>query len=173
MANMQDEAVRARTLPSEELSLERLPRRERIALVDEWLAAYVDRCGVSPHSNELERLADALLHEELADRSPYKVAHEEYPILSEAQLRRRRFGRSAAGGSNMRGEVALDAAGDGGAVSDYVAADGFSYARPTRRPRSLYESAFVEERTISRVADRAATYLTSMQPGEVRVYYLK
>lgn len=172
MGNMQAGAELAPTPPDMEAPLERIPRRERIELVGRRLAEQLAH-GAAPTASELERLADALLHEELADRSPHKVSREEYPILSEAQLRRRKFGRGAARGSNMRGEVPLDAVGDGGAVSDYIAADGLSYSLPTRRPRSLYESMLVEERTVPRIAERAAAYLQSRQPGEVNVYFIK
>lgn len=39
---------------------------------------------------ELERMADKLLEKDLKNKKAYKFRHDEYPILSESQLKRRR-----------------------------------------------------------------------------------
>ncbi|NHN31146.1 HNH endonuclease [Paenibacillus agricola] len=66
------------------------PRSDRVLAVSALIDAYVRDIGKAPDSAQLERLADALLYEELTDPDPYKVAHEDRPILGDFQFVSRR-----------------------------------------------------------------------------------
>lgn len=63
-------------------------RNERMAAVDELIAAYIMRSedGAWPKGELLEKLTDYILKEEITDRSPDKVTNTEYPFFSEHQL---------------------------------------------------------------------------------------
>jgi hypothetical protein len=97
----------------------------------------------------LERLTDAILDEELTDSNPYKVAHEEYPFMSDRQLDLRRDR-----------ETGLKAAEDEGT-------DGQNYRRPTRRRRTSYENWRVDSGANNRNVERAAQYKRDTTPGPV------
>lgn len=102
----------------------------------------------------LERLADAVLDEELTDPNPYKVAHNEYPFMSDWQLELRRDR-----------ETGLKAAEETGT-------DGRNYAAPKRRRRTGYENNFVDRNAKIRNAERAAQYKRDTAAGPVTVSYV-
>lgn len=137
-------------------------RAERMALVqliaDDYLAAHseviqrnidawVDRGGkgerpVSLPLNTalLDRLADAVLDEEITDPNPYKVQHAEYPFFSQRQLDLRRDR-----------ETSLKAA-------EEVGTDGRDYRVPKRRRRTNYENWRVDADAKIRNDERAEQY---------------
>jgi hypothetical protein len=47
---------------------------------------FIEQTGVRPTPSQLERLTDVILAEEISDPNPYKMTHNEYPIMSERQL---------------------------------------------------------------------------------------
>lgn len=113
-------------------------RSERISAVEALINEYVDAVGERPDSRVLSLLTDEILREELTDDNPYKVAHNEYPFLSETQYRRRtegKFERRTDASGNLRPmnrEVPLNLAMN-------VGADGRDYRVPTRRELSVNE----------------------------------
>lgn len=66
-----------------------MPREERIRQISALIDEYVAQTGERPDSRALYRLGSVILHEELTDSNPHKVARESYPILSDRQLVRR------------------------------------------------------------------------------------
>jgi hypothetical protein len=66
-----------------------LPVQVRLKVVDDLIEAYFTQTGEIPDSNQLTRLADYLLKDELTDRHPDKVTRTEFPILSGDQQRLR------------------------------------------------------------------------------------
>lgn len=149
-------------------------REERIFKTDMWLdETFIDE-GITPSTRDLEMLADYMLYEELTDGDPYKVQREEYPILSDLQLRRRRFGRA---NSNMRGEISLDVvsgeqetSGQHSSELAYLAVDGKSYRYPIRRTRSLKEMMYVDKRTKIRNRARRKRYNAFIRPSKITKY---
>lgn len=101
----------------------------------------------------LDRLADVLLYEELTDENPHKVAHAEYPFMSEWQLDLRRERESVE-------------------VADTEGADGKSYRQPTRRKRNGYETWYVDHHAKGRNKERQEQYRKDTAPGAVTTYNL-
>jgi hypothetical protein len=64
-------------------------RSKRIKIIDELTEAYVTQTGERPDHTQLDRLATLILREELTDDDPYKMSHEDDPILSDTQRGRR------------------------------------------------------------------------------------
>ncbi len=84
-----------------------LPRDVRMEEIDLMCRQYEEYHGEKPADYFLESMADSILNEELSDSNPDKVTINEYPILSESQLNRRRTG--ANGRKNTAREVTLNA----------------------------------------------------------------
>ncbi|EJV61776.1 hypothetical protein IEO_03071 [Bacillus wiedmannii] len=113
--------------------------------------AYVASIGQRPEPKQLERLADLLMREELSDSRPDKTTLEEYPILSEYQLDRRRDK-----------EVPLIAAEEHGT-------DGRNYKPPLRRKRTRKETWKIDRDAKSKNMGRRKKYreFTKVQPVKV------
>lgn len=125
-------------------------RAERMATIQTLVTEYIESVGLNPDVGELERLANEILYEELTDDHPDKMSREEYPIMSEDQYERRR-----------KDEVSFER------LSDSLANDEMDYRKPTRRPRSGYENAFVDDRAKSRNLDRQRHY-NAFKYGKLR-----
>ncbi|MEW9697968.1 hypothetical protein [Paenibacillus sp. SI8] len=137
-------------------------RTERIAAIKEL----TESC-YGPHDPaQLERLTDYILREELTDPDNHKTLHNEYPIMSEIQLSRRRFGRRGEESSNMSGETSLSKA-------DNVATDGLDYRYPNRRKRTIGELIYVDELAIKRNRSRNAQYRKDTSPSVIIAYNLR
>ncbi len=119
-------------------------RSERIAA----LAKALEDCE-RPDARTLERLADAILREELTDRHPDKVTNTEYPFFSAWQLELR-HGR----------ETGIKAAEETGA-------DGRNHRKPTKRRRTRYENWRVDRDARGRNEARRAQYRRDSSPGPV------
>lgn len=89
----------------------------------------------------LDRLADAIMDEEITDPNPYKVQHTEYPFFSQRQLDLRRDR-----------ETSLKAAEETGT-------DGRNYRVPKRRRRTNYENWRVDADAVIRNEERAKQYV--------------
>lgn len=65
---------------------------ERMKIIDDLLTAYVEQTGGLPDTNQINRLTDCILRDDLQNRHPDKVANTEFPFLSGGQqkLRSRR-----------------------------------------------------------------------------------
>jgi hypothetical protein len=126
-----------------------LPRELRIVKIEALTEAYFAEHGEMPDGVALERLADLVLYEELTDPNIHKVAHNEYPFLSEYQFDRRDSRESSVGDA-----------------IDNTASDGRKHSRPTRRNRSDYENKFVDRKAQIRNKERKAKYeaFTKVQP---------
>jgi hypothetical protein len=64
-------------------------RQKRMTVIHELIEAYIAATGERPDPTQLDRLATLILREELTDDDPYKMSHEEDPILSDTQRGRR------------------------------------------------------------------------------------
>lgn len=71
-------------------------RAERLQASDDLVEAYVAHTGRRPQGTALERLASLILRDELTDDDRMKVRNNEYPFLSDDQLRRRENGEISA-----------------------------------------------------------------------------
>lgn len=134
-----------------------------------FLKMYVDAVHsglLADIGDERWRTAVAILHEELTDPDAYKGTHNEYPILSETQLARRREGKHKRRGSGMGGETSL-------AIVQDTGTDGRSYRKPSRRKRSPYEYRFVDESARIRNKQRREQYEKYRKPGEVKEYFIE
>lgn len=130
-----------------------LPREVRLIKIEELTERYYADRGEIPDGLALERLADLCLYEELTDPNIHKVAHNEYPFLSEHQFDRR---------DNRESVV--------GEAIDNSAADGRKHTKPTRRTRSEYENKLVDKKAKIRNKERKKQYaeFTKVQPVIVR-----
>jgi hypothetical protein len=130
-----------------------LPREVRLVKINDLIEGYFAERGEMPDGIALERLSDLCLYEELTDSNIHKVAHNEYPFLSEHQFDRRDSRESAVGDA-----------------IDNSASDGRKHNKPTRRSRSDYENGFIDKKAKIRNKDRKQKYneFTKIQPVIVR-----
>ena len=128
-------------------------RTERMASVKALIDRYISDYNVPPDMAQLERLSNYILREELTDNRPDKVALEEYPIMSERQLERRRSS-----------EVPLK-------VAEEYGADGRNYRVPKRRKLSTREMIFVDQHAKIRNKVRADQYRRDTAPSKIAVYH--
>jgi hypothetical protein len=118
-----------------------LPREVRLVKIEHLTEGYYAKTGEMPDGVALERLADLCLYEELTDPNIHKVAHNEYPFLSEHQFDRRDNRESAVGDA-----------------LDNSASDGRRHTKPTRRSRSDYENRLVDKKAKIRNKERKKVY---------------
>jgi hypothetical protein len=130
-----------------------LPREFRLVKINDLIEAYFAERGEMPDTVALERLSDLVLFEELTDSNVHKVAHNEYPFLSEHQFDRR---------DNRESSV--------GDAIDNSASDGRAHNKPTRRTRSDYENRFIDKKAKIRNKERKQKYneFTKVQPVIIR-----
>lgn len=138
--------------------------QERISKVNSVIEAYVEHTGLRPESRTADHLSGLVLFDDLRDRNSHKSKHNEYPILSDLQLFRRRFGSRGKEG-NMQGETSLESA-------DCVATDGIDYRYPNRRTRTIDELVYVDENAIIKNAERRKRYIKFISPGQIVTYNL-
>lgn len=109
-----------------------LTRKQRISLIEEVTDAYVNQVGEKPDGNVLYRMGNMILHEELTDIHPDKMTINEYPIISQRQLERRRGKRERRKTSGTAIiEVPIKHASN-------VATDGKDYTLPIRNFRNPF-----------------------------------
>ncbi|SFH22344.1 hypothetical protein SAMN05660649_04329 [Desulfotomaculum arcticum] len=70
-----------------ELTAKEMPMPWRIKAVDDLCEAYVNQTGELPDTKPLEWLANCILKDDLADKCPDKVTRQEYPFLSDGQVK--------------------------------------------------------------------------------------
>jgi hypothetical protein len=68
---------------------ESLTIKERTLVIEQLLDFYINRFGEVPKGNQIQRLANWLLLENLKNAHPDKVTREEYPIMTKRQLKAR------------------------------------------------------------------------------------
>lgn len=128
-----------------------LSRSLRFVKIEELTEDYFAKTGEWPDSIALERMTTLCLHEELTDPNPDKITNEEYPIMSETQLARRREGKHRKKEANYRIEVPLG-------IADNYGTDGRMHHYPTRRVRSERENSFVDTEAKARNEERRSVY---------------
>lgn len=124
-------------------------RGERMAAVHALTEAYVDSVGKPPAAEELTRLSDYILREELTDKRRNKVQDEEYPFLSESQLGRRETHEYAE------------------SLADTYDQAGVNQAKPERRHRTAREERFIDRAARRKNRARNAQYRHDTSPGPV------
>lgn len=67
-----------------------LPRGARFEAIERLTDGYISANRKRPPVNALDRLATLCLYEEVSDINPHKVMHEEDPVLSMYQSKRRK-----------------------------------------------------------------------------------
>lgn len=130
-------------------------RTERMRSVEALIDEYVAAVGERPDGSILEQLTDYILREELTDDNPHKVAHNEYPFLSESQMQLR-----------YEREYGLE-------LAENHDTDGRSRATPTRRRRTAKEERFVDKLARMKNRKRSAQYKRDTSPGPVEAYNLR
>ncbi|WP_188068991.1 hypothetical protein [Brevibacillus brevis] len=141
-------------------------RTSRNREVDALITEYFESVGELPDAFDLERLTNAILHEELTDDDEHKVSRHEYPILSDIQLARRREGKHQRGQGGMGAETSEK-------MAEEIGSDGASYRKPTRRKRSDREMMFVDKNAKIRNEKRRIQYEKDTKPGEVVRYFIE
>jgi len=146
----------------------------RMQIVEDLTEQYREAAGDWPDGLVLERLTNAILHEELTDPNPHKISQEEYPFLSEVQAERRQFGRRGSQASNTQGERVTDLSGmkdesNGkyhNSPADHLDSDGKSRRKPIRRTRGTNEALLFESKVRSKNRERRKKYqeFTKVQP---------
>jgi hypothetical protein len=123
-------------------------RSLRMLIIENLTDCYVAATGERPEGAELERLTNAILHEELTDMHPDKITRNEYPFMSEWQF----DGRHGNEYSDTLGEA--------------HGSDGRKHSKPTRRVRTGREHFAVNKHTKSRNVERKRKYreFTKVQP---------
>jgi hypothetical protein len=118
-------------------------RTERSRAIEALIDEYIASTGERPDAAELERLANAVLHEELTDDDEHKMSREEYPIMSERQHERR-----------VVREPMTDTP------------ENLQQRRATRRKRTVYEMLYVDRNAKIRNRERRKAYreFTKVQP---------
>ncbi|MGF7045709.1 hypothetical protein J2T13_000169 [Paenibacillus sp. DS2015] len=111
--------------------------------------------SISLNTALLDRLADAVLDEEITDPHPDKVTRDEYPFLSERQLNRRRDN-----------EYSLS-------LAENYDTDGVNRGKPERRHRTARESRFIEKVSQAKNRRRNAQYKRDTSNGDVVSYNLR
>lgn len=110
----------------DELEAKNLPREERAAEIERICDEYIERTGRRPSVSALSRMTNIFLREELTDKTPWKTANTEYPIINKWRLR-----RIAANETELKPHM-------------YIDADGRRQGKPHRRKRTKYENAYVD-----------------------------
>ncbi|MBG9788706.1 hypothetical protein [Brevibacillus laterosporus] len=129
-------------------TLNQMERTARIVYISEWLDEFIATHGKQPSPEELERLADAILYEELSDRHADKMTREEVPIMSVPQTKLRH-----------NKEASLHT------MSAVIGTDRANHGKPSRRKRRAYEMNFVDSRAKIRNRDRQRHYSAFKQGG--------
>jgi hypothetical protein len=139
------------------------PNGTRLKQIELMTEAYFLDTGEMPDSTALQRLSDLCLYEELTDTDEHKIAHNEYPIMSETQIARRQEGKHSRNEDNPKIEVPLG-------IAENYGTDGRMHDYPYRRQRSERENKFIDAEARERNKHRNETYkeFTKVQPVVVR-----
>ena len=85
-------------LAVDKLVAQKMPVPWRNKAIEDLTDAYIEQTGETPDSEQLIRLANYILQDDLSDKLPDKVARTEYPILSRGQIKLRLKRERAGGG---------------------------------------------------------------------------
>jgi hypothetical protein len=126
-------------------------RSKRMKLIEDLTEAYVTQTGERPDPTQLDRLATLILREELTDTDSHKMRHNEYPVMSDTQLARRKDGVHQRNNGVVFRETSFDK------LQDY-GTDGRDHAKPIRRLQQVNEQIEVEAVARSRDKERRRKY---------------
>jgi hypothetical protein len=126
-------------------------RQARIQTINDAIDEYITTTGKTPDNEALERLADAILHEELTDTNRMKIRNNEYPFMSDTQLSRRQEGKHERKGKTPSGEVPLRAAAN-------VGTDGRNHHVARRKRLTVNDSIAIDKEARSRNQERKRRY---------------
>lgn len=113
---------------------ENTSRQHRIDFAEYVIETHLDEHGKIPNTTILQRLATLILQDEIRDKNAYKMRHNDYPILSPRQERRRRKGDGTIERSLM-GEISEKALAE-------VGIDGQNYRSRTRSTNRRFRECF-------------------------------
>jgi hypothetical protein len=139
--------------------------KQRMAKVSQITESYIQTTGIRPEPAQLDCLSALILYDDVMNPDSHKIKHNEYPILSDLQMDRRKYGGRGEG-SNMGGETSISEA-------EHVGADGRDYRYPNRRKRTIGELIYVDENARIRNKLRAAQYRKDTAPGPLVTYNLR
>lgn len=129
-------------------------RESRMIALDHFIELYMRETGERPDSKELDRLADFCLREELTDRNPYKMSHDEFPIMSSHQVALRRD----------RSAPMIAAA--------TVGSDKADHRKPIRKNITTKRMIWLDEKTRIQNKERRDRYKRDTAPGEIISYVI-
>lgn len=115
----------------------KLQRADRFAAIERLANEYIAATGKRPETEQLDRLATLCLYEETSDKTPYKIANDEYPIMNERMIDNRKARDTSIIALERQQERQLTG---------------------KRRKRSPYENSYLDRRTKSRDAKRRKKY---------------
>lgn len=127
----------------DELIDAKIPDRQvRIKAIDELIEDYFKVLGRMPEGAVLNRLTNEILREELTDTRKNKVQTEEYPFLSETQVRRRTEGvhQRIVEGKPPTGEIRNLSR------IQNIGTDGKDYRKPTRKKLSIEDMLYIDQK---------------------------
>jgi hypothetical protein len=126
---------------------------------------YIESTGKRPDTAQLDRLATLCLYEEITDDNPWKMKQDEYPVMSDEQYARRKFGvhRTTKGGKTY--EVKINAAMSQGT-------DGKDHSAGRRRKLSTGEMIAMDTAKI-RNEKLLRKYKEFIKPSVVTTYRLE
>lgn len=130
-------------------------RQDRGRAIEALTDAYIDSVGERPVPEQLDRLADYLLREELTDDHPDKMTRNEYPIMSRVQEERRRDREYSLG------------------LAEHYDEDGRNRTKPVRRRRTAREERHVDKAARLKNRTRNAQYRKDTSPGDVVSYNVR
>jgi hypothetical protein len=119
----------------------KLPRQARFAAIKRLTDEYIAATGRRPDPVQLDRLATLCLYEEVTDKDRMKMRKNEYPIMSDEQLARRKEGKHKRDEDGIYVEVPFS-------VANNIGIDGRDYGLPRRRKRSAREIEKIERKLL-------------------------
>ena len=115
---------------------------------------YISDTGKRPVCAELERLATHMLYESLeGDTRRDKMTLEEYPIITPAQVKRRKINR---------GETSADFSSN-----NFIGSDGKQHGKPVKRYRRRYENEYVDKLAHDKARQENTQYKVDTSPSSI------
>ncbi|MEK5109855.1 hypothetical protein MHI57_24650 [Cytobacillus sp. FSL K6-0129] len=112
-----------------------LPRPSRFEAIEALTEEYFVANGKMPDAGALDRLSTLCLYEEVTDPHPDKMTRDEYPIMSATQEEERKSDEVLTDFSDEDDDTNENHS----RINAYLASDGRSYRKPSRRTRTIGE----------------------------------
>lgn len=129
-------------------------RDVRMNAINELINRYVSETGERPASEQLDRLSDYILREELTDTRKSKSRLNEYPFLSADQFAYRNARQAPFSAASTHGS------------------DGKDHRKPTPRKRTKFELTVIDKKAKGENRERRRKYTEAKKPSEVKTYKL-